>query len=247
MKALIVANWKMHPATFKEAQLLFSATKRVAVKASATIVVAPPNIYLRELAKSYRGPIAFAAQNAHSQKEGAYTGEISLTQIKDAKATWIIIGHAERRSAGETDEQVHDKLVAALALGLKPVVCIGEAQRNAGGDYFDFVRNQLRIALKDLTPQALKKVVVAYEPVWAIGAPLPMSPHDMHEMAIFIRKTMVEMVGDAGHSVKIIYGGAIDETTAAPMLAQGDVAGLLVGRASTDARRFSALIASLSA
>lgn len=247
MKALIVANWKMHPATYKEAKQLFAATKKAAEKAAVTVVIAPPALYLRELAAQYKGKrIGFAAQNAHAGEIGSFTGEVSFGQVRDAKASYVIIGHAERRAMGESDADVGTKVSMSAAEKLTPIICVGENERASDGSYFTRVREQLRMALADVQPPRISQVVIAYEPVWAIGAPRPMSARDMHEMAIFIRKTIVETHGEAGMHTRILYGGAIDDTNAAEMLSQGDVDGLLVGRASHDGAEFARLLASLA-
>lgn len=243
-KPLIVANWKMNPATYKEARALLEATKRAAESAKKiSIIVAPPSIYLRDLRASYKGKtISFAAQNSHFEKVGSYTGDISAAQIKDSKIPYAIIGHAERRAAGETDDIIRKKVAAALNEKIIPILCIGETKRNSEGDHYIAVRSQIVAALGDIPAAKVSQVIMAYEPVWAIGADKPMSEREMHEMAIFIRKTIVEMHGALGMNVKILYGGAIDETNAAHMLRDGDVNGLLVGRASTSAPKFKALI-----
>lgn len=242
MKTLMVANWKMHPATFADAKKLFDATKKAAAASSALVIVAPPALFIRDLTKGYRGNVEFAVQNAHFEREGAFTGEISLAQAKDANVSWVIVGHAERRAMGETNEDTKKKLVAALAIGIKVILCVGEKERSSTGDHFTFIREQLGVAIGGMAPALLKKVVIAYEPVWAIGASTPMTARDMHEMSIFIRKTVVELIGAGGHAVRVLYGGAIDESTAAAMLHEGDVTGLLVGRASADPKRIGFLL-----
>ncbi len=247
MKTIVIANWKMNPATFREARKLFEATKKIADSAkSIAIVVAPPALYLRELRGAYMGArISFAAQNACFELGGAHTGGVSLAQIKDARVQYVLVGHAERRAAGETNEDTGKKVAAALAAGLVPIFCVGETKRSGSGEHFLFVKDQLRAGFASVPPAKASRVIVAYEPVWAIGSDAAMSPRDMHEMAIFIRKTVVEVCGESGHKVQILYGGAADETNAADMLRDGDVRGLLVGRASQDAGRFAALIRAL--
>lgn len=247
MKTMIVANWKMNPATFKEAKALFDATKKIAEKTrGASIIVAPPVIYVRELQKLYKGRrLSFALQNAHAEKGGAFTGEISLAQAKDAKIPAVIIGHAERRAMGETSDDVRRKVAAALDYKIMPILCIGEASRDASGEHYTFVKEQLKIALMDVPPQKVGSIVIAYEPVWAIGATKSMSARDMHEMTIFIRKSIVESHGKDGMNMRILYGGSIDETNALGMLREGEVGGFLVGRAALDAAKFTALISSL--
>lgn len=248
MKTLVVANWKMQPATYKEAKKLFEATKKAAEGASTiSLIVAPPALYLQPLASLYKGKrIAFAVQNAHTEIVGAYTGEVSFEQAHDAKASYAIIGHAERRAIGETDDEVRAKVRAAIAEKMIPILCVGEKQRGTDGSYFTLIREQLRVGLADVPSNKLTSVIIAYEPVWAIGAAKSMSARDMHEMAIYIRKSIVELYGQAGMSMRILYGGAIDETNAAEMMEYGDVSGLLIGRASADAKKLSSIFGVLS-
>ena len=246
-KFVVVANWKMHPATLREARRLFEATKKIAEKAPrASIIVAPSSIHLAPLAAGYKGKrVEFAAQNAHEGEVGAFTGDISVAQAKDAKARYLLVGHAERREAGETNDETRLTVASALSYGLTPILCVGEHARSASGEHFTFVRDQLKAGFQSVEPSAVAKTLVAYEPVWAIGSEEAMSPRAMHEMAIFIRKTIVELHGAKGHAVKILYGGAISEHNASAMLLYGDVAGLLVGRASIDPKEFALLIESI--
>ncbi|HEV3245277.1 MAG TPA: triose-phosphate isomerase [Candidatus Paceibacterota bacterium] len=248
MKSIVVANWKMNPQTMREAKRLFEATRKAAESAkNVSVIVASPSIFLRELRTNYKGRrISLAAQNAHFQKEGAYTGEISMVQVKDSKASAVLIGHAERRAMGETNEETRAKLNAALTQKLQPIFCVGEHKRSGSGEHFLFVKEQLRTGLADVVTGNLGRIIVAYEPVWAIGADKPMSSRQMHEMAIFIRKTLVGSHGEKGMKTKILYGGSIDETNAREMIVEGDVQGLLVGRASTEADQFTVLIRSLA-
>lgn len=247
MKSLIIANWKMNPRTYREARVLFEGTRRAADKApGVSLVVLPPSIFIRELAKDRRGKVAFGMQSVSADSDGPHTGDISLLQAKDARATYALIGHAERRAAGETSVDTQAKVKAALLSKFTPVLCVGEKERTPNGEYLAVVREQLRIGLAEAPATSLKKVVIAYEPVWAIGAKVPMSPRDMHEMSIYIRKTIFEMHGEAAHSVKIIYGGSIDETTAVPMLTEGDVDGLLPGRVSLEIERFKKMLVNIA-
>src|SRR3990167_6805220 len=249
MKSIVVANWKMNPATFKEAKKLFDATRKAAEGAkNVAVIVAPPAIFLRELSVGYKGKrLTFAAQNAHFESGGAFTGEISMSEARDAKCSSVIIGHAERRGMGEENDDTRRKVVAALTIGLTPVLCVGERTRSQSGEHFEFVREQLVAGFADVPPAKIPRVIIVYEPVWAIGAERPMNARDMHEMAIFIRKTVVDRYGQGGMNLKILYGGSIDESNAEDMIQNGDVNGLLVGRASTDAEKFSALVSALGA
>lgn len=245
MKSLIVANWKMNPATLKEAAKLYEATKKAAMAAKGiSVVVAPPAIFLRDLSQATKGAkVPLAAQNVHFENSGSYTGEISIPQILDAKVSYAIVGHAERRAMGETNEEVGKKVAALLEAKVTPIFCIGEKIRTPAGEHFIFVKEQLRTGLQHVSPAKIGRVIIAYEPVWAIGAAQPMSPRDMHEMSIFIRKAIVEKYGDLGMNITILYGGSVDAASAPVMLRDGDVKGLLVGRASVDAKAFGELLA----
>jgi len=223
---------------------LFDATKKVAEKCPAiSLIVAPPALYLRDLASGYRGKrISFAIQNAHAEASGAYTGEISLAQARDAGASYVLVGHSERRAMGETDEDTQKKVSAALKAKMTPILCVGESLRAQGGEHFNIVAEQLRVGLRDVPPEKITKVILAYEPVWAIGGETTMSPRDMHTMAIFIRKTIVGIYGDVGHKVKILYGASVGEKNASAMVREAHVHGFIVGHVSTDAERFAALL-----
>lgn len=244
MKSIVVANWKMNPASFKEAKKLFEATKSAAQMCpNVSLIIAPPAIYLRELSAGYRGTkISFAVQNAHAEAGGARTGEISVAQARDAGASYVLVGHSERRAMGETNDDTRKKVAASLSAKMTPILCIGETVRASSGEHFNGIAEQLLTGIKDVPPAKLSKVIIAYEPVWAIGGETTMSPRDMHMMAIFIRKTVVGVYGDAGHKVTILYGASVGEKNAAAMMKDGDVRGFLVGHVSTSAERFTALL-----
>lgn len=238
----------MNPPTWTEAKRLFDAERKAAEKAKkASVIVAPPAIFLRELAAMYRGSkIAFAIQHAHFDAGGAHTGEISLAQAKDARAKFVLIGHAERRASGETNDDTRKKVAAALSLKVTPILCVGESSRSDDGEHFELVREQLHAALADVAAFQLSRVLLVYEPLWTIGKEKAMEARQMHEMAIFIRKCVVESHGEVGRNMKILYGGSVDEKNAAAMLHDGDVIGFLVGRASIDPQKFSALLQAIS-
>ena len=248
MKSIVVANWKMFPATLREAKQLFEAVRKSAENAKGvSVVVAPPVIFLRDIVKLYKGRrIAFAMQDAHPEAGGAFTGEVSIVQGKDAKASYLIVAHAERRAMGETNDDARRKVAAALDNRVTPILCIGETSRDVSGEHFNLIKEQLRIALTDVPSAKVSQVIIAYEPVWAIGATRAMEPRDMHEMAIFIRKSIVETHGKDGMNMRVLYGGSIDETNAIGMLRDGDVGGFLVGRVSIEAEKFALLVHSLS-
>lgn len=243
-KTIIVANWKMNPASFKEAKKLFEATKKAAEKCrDIFLIIAPPAIYLHELSAGYKGKkISFAVQNAHAETSGAQTGETSIAQARDSGAHYALVGHSERRALGETNDDTREKVSASLTAGAIPILCIGETERAPSGEHFNIVAEQLLAGIKDVPPAKISKVIIAYEPVWAIGGETTMNPRDMHTMAIFIRKTIVGVYGDVGHKVKILYGAAVGEKNAAAMMHEGDVRGFIVGHVSTNMERFTALL-----
>lgn len=247
MNTLVVANWKMNPATSREAKALFEGTKKIVDSVKGiSVVVAPPALYLRELKKMYKGKrITFAAQHAHFEDRGAHTGDISMAMMRDAGATYVLIGHGERRQLGESNEDIRQKINTALNLKLTPILCVGERERIKEADHFHVVREQLRVALRDVVAPKLKQVIIMYEPLWAVGSGNPVSPRDMHEMSIFIKKMLVEQFGDTGLSMRILYGGSVNNTNAKAMIDEAGVQGFVVGGASIDYYKFKALLESL--
>lgn len=247
-RSLVIANWKMNPPSWREAKKLLEETKHIAsIAKHVSIVVAPPALYLRMLAKEIRGgKVEFAAQNAHFEPSGAHTGEISMQQAKEAGASYVLVGHSEARAHGETNSNTGKQVASALLMKMRPILCVGETDRSTSGAHFNFVSDQLKAGFERIPNSKISRVIVAYEPVWAIGGEKTMSPREMHEMAIFIRKTIVELHGAVGHKVKILYGGSANEENSLNMLHSGDVSGLLVGHVSIDIVRFAALIHSLA-
>ena len=243
-KKLIIANWKMNPATWREALRLFVATKKAAIsEKTVDLIIAPPFLYLRELGSKSRG-VALAAQDANASETGPHTGEISMMQVKDAKTTHVIIGHAERRAAGETDEQVRAKVASALRAGLVPIVCIGEALeiRKEGGQV-GFTISQLDGALAGLDADKAASVVIAYEPVWAIGTGEVATPEDAQEVCSAIRTRLGELYSpQLADGVRVLYGGSVKAGNVAGLMEMPDVDGGLVGGASIDPDEFVALV-----
>lgn len=245
----LVLNWKMNPETLVQAALIFEETKKAAIRFPGKIIVTPPALYVRPLLEKYKGrTISFAVQNIHIARSGAFTGDISAQQAKDVGCAHVLIGHAERRAIGETDEDVRKKVAVALGAGLSPIICIGEKTRDSqSGEYLEAIKNQLAIALHDVDAALSKRVLIAYEPVWAIGATEPMKASQMHEMTIFIRKVLWERYEKAALKIPILYGGAIlDEAHATRMVKESEVNGFLLGRASIDPERLRALMMALS-
>lgn len=225
----------MNPATFSEAKKLFDATKTLAASVkNVEIVVVPPALFLRELSKGYRGArIEFGVQNISGELDGSHTGENSAIQARDSGATYAIIGHAERRALGETDEQIKTKVTAALESKLDPIIAVGESERDVNGEYVQMVRNQIASALTDVSPARFKNVIIAYEPIWAIGAKEAPGTNEVHQMMLLVRKTVRDMFGNkALKEIRVVYGGAVNEKNAQEILIIPDLDGVLIGRAS---------------
>ena len=249
-KYLIVGNWKNHPDTLAEARKNFKIIKAKKVNTGRVLpVVCPPTIYLSDLKNSYRGRgIRFGAQNFYLQDEKPHTGETSLTQLKDLGVEFVIVGHAERRALGETNELIAEKLQNALDAKLKPILCIGENERDSGGEYLKFLEEQLAMSLRQIAKDDLKKIVIAYEPVWAIGSNRSVSPDEIHTMNIFIKKTLASLYArKEAFKVPILYGGSVNADNCQEILEGGDIEGLLIGRASANPYSFTDILKKLSA
>ncbi len=243
----LIANWKLYPARLAEAKMLAGIAKKRANRCRGVLtVICPPAIYLAELAGRYSSQrLSFGAQDCFFEERGAFTGEISAQMIKDVRGQYVILGHSERRALGETDETVSKKVRAALGAGLTALLCVGERERDDEGRYLAFLDSQLGTALAGLSRQKLGKLLIAYEPVWAIGkgAESAMSPHDVHEISLFIRKVFRERYGEkVAFAVPILYGGAVAPENAAPIVRDGEVQGLLVGHMSLDPKAFGEIM-----
>jgi triosephosphate isomerase len=164
----------------------------------------------------------------------------------EAGVSHVIIGHFERRAHGETNIEAGKKVALALNEKIIPILCVGETARTQSGEHLNFIRDELQAGFADVSPSKIGSVIVAYEPIWAIGGEVMMSPRDMHEMSIFIRKSLFTLHGEAARQLKIIYGGAASESHSLDMLEHGDVTGLLVGHVSLNPERFAALLQSIS-
>lgn len=246
-KRLVVANWKMNPETSSEAVKLFEGIKGGASKLkNVDTVIAPPFVFLPAVAQKYRGnKIAFAAQNVSQEKNGSYTGEISVAMLKDLNVDYVIVGHSERRAIGETNEMVNKKIKMALTNGLSAILCIGEHERDSSAEYLSFLKEELTVGLQSISKAQLKHLVIAYEPLWAIGKSKDdaMRPEQVHEMVIFIRKILVEQFGKpAAMAVSVLYGGSVEAENAEELLKHGEVSGFLVGHASLQAKSFNEIL-----
>lgn len=242
---IIAGNWKMNK-TLREAQEY--AGKLLGLLGEITeidVVVCAPftalSVLKDELEESV---IHIGAQNMFYANDGAYTGEISASMLVDAACTYVILGHSERREIlRETDEEIAKKVKVALKAGLTPILCVGEnlAQREEGRA-FAVVRGQVEKDLTDLSADDLKRVVIAYEPIWAIGTGKTASSEDAQEMCAMIRSNLAGIAGTVADEVNILYGGSVKADNIAELMAQPDVDGALVGGASLDPEGFAQLV-----
>ncbi len=242
--ALVIGNWKLNPGTALEAQNLFNNILKKLPKDNQTkIVTAPPFLFIPELAKKPTDKISLGAQDVFYEERGALTGEIGPSMLANFGVEYIIVGHSERRALGETDEQVNKKIHAILKRRLIPVVCIGERNRDQQGQFFNDVATQVRSLVQGLTPVQLQKVVIAYEPIWAIGTGLTATAEDVKEMQLFIVSTLTKLFERKwAEKVRLIYGGSVKESNAKDLYENGGMGGFLVGGASLQATEFIGII-----
>ncbi|GBD36779.1 Bifunctional PGK/TIM [bacterium HR36] len=247
-KKLVAGNWKMNTTRQTAVQLARELVAAAGQETAVEVVVCPPFPYLllvREVLAGSR--IALGAQNLHPEPKGAFTGEVSPVMLTDCGCQWVIVGHSERRrDLGESHEFIRRKLVAAVHHGLQVILCIGETkpERDAG-QTFQVVRAQLQDSLPALTSDQLQAVVVAYEPVWAIGTGVNATPEQAQEVHAFVRRWLGEQFdAKTAENLRILYGGSVNASNAGALLAQPDVDGVLVGGASLQASEFLAIIRS---
>jgi len=244
---VFAGNWKMHK-TVSEAVALACALREGLAKEPTRheVVVMPPFTALQAVGEALKGsPIAMGAQNMHWEREGAFTGEISPVMLRDLGCTYVILGHSERRHIfDETDEGVGKKSRAAFDHGLTPMVCVGEtlAERESSGT-LEVVQRQVERALRPLQPEEVARMVVSYEPVWAIGTGRVATPDQAEEVQAFLRQRIARSHGDdAAEAVRILYGGSVNPGNISGIMVQADVDGVLVGGASLKAESFLAIV-----
>jgi triosephosphate isomerase len=239
---IIAGNWKMYKTVADAVKYVKEFRALVKDVIGVEIVVAPAFTALHAVAEAARNSnVIVAAQDVHWEREGAFTGEVSAAMIRDTGAQWVIVGHSERRTLfGETDGIVNAKTKAALAAGLTPIVCVGETleEREANRTQA-VVTTQINDSLAGLTPADVAKIVIAYEPVWAIGTGKVASPQQAQEVHALIRGLLASLASPAiADSVRIQYGGSVKPDNAAELAAQPDIDGALVGGASLKADDF---------
>lgn len=248
MRKLIVAgNWKMNKNLQEGIELANEVNKYFEKNPTEVeVIVAPPYIHLADVAKAINN-ISLSAQNCASESAGAYTGEISAEMVMSTGAGYVILGHSERRTYfGEDDQLLHRKIKLALEAGLKPIFCCGEVlSERESENHFEVVKHQVETSLFGLSAAELGEVVIAYEPVWAIGTGVTASPAQAQEMHAYIRSLISSKFGEqAADGITILYGGSCKPSNAAELFANADVDGGLIGGASLKAEDFIAIIQS---
>ncbi|MDP1853698.1 MAG: triose-phosphate isomerase [Candidatus Omnitrophota bacterium] len=245
-KPIIAGNWKMHK-TIGEALELANGLKRELCDIEVVdIVVCPGFTLLEEVGEVIlESNIKLGAQNAHWEIQGAFTGEVSVQQLKDLEVKYAIIGHSERRQFfGETNEAVNKRVKAVLKAGLIPIMCVGEnlAERESN-KIFKVIEEHVRCGLKEIEKEEVYKVVIAYEPVWAIGTGKTATPQQAQEVHNFIRSQLSKLYDDnTAQTVRIQYGGSVKPDNIVDLMSEKDIDGALVGGASLDVKSFAAIV-----
>ncbi|MES2455834.1 MAG: triose-phosphate isomerase [Bacteroidota bacterium] len=251
-KQIVAGNWKMN-LDYAEGISLFSEIVNMVrdeKKGEQIAIICAPSIHLNSLAKLGGSVVSIGAQNSHQKESGAYTGEISAKMIKSVGAEYVIIGHSERRQYfAESNELLAEKTVIVLQNGLTPIFCIGETldERN-NGSYFEVLKSQLIEGVFGLSEEDFKKIVIAYEPVWAIGTGLTATSEQAQEVHAFIRKEIAGKYNEAiADDTTILYGGSCNPKNAAELFAQPDIDGGLIGGASLKSRDFVDIVKTFNA
>lgn len=243
-KAIIAGNWKMNK-TPSEARELVSALVPLVQDAKCDVVVCTPAVDFAAVSEVIKGTnIKLGAENMHWKESGAYTGELSAAMLKESGVEYVILGHSERRQYfGETDATVNQRVLAAVKAGLTPIICVGEKKEEREVGYTNaLVTYQTQIALSGLTADEVKNVVIAYEPVWAIGTGLTATDEQANETIGVIREAVRAAYGDAADDVRIQYGGSMNPKNCKGLMAQPEIDGGLIGGASLKAEDFSKVV-----
>ncbi|MEA2001957.1 MAG: triose-phosphate isomerase [Actinomycetota bacterium] len=248
-KDLIAGNWKMHATHLETIQMVQKLSYRldVADYDRVDVVVCPPFTALRSaqtVIETDHLQIALGAQHCYFEEKGAFTGEVSPQMLSKLSVSYVLAGHSERRQVfGETDDAVNKKVKAILAAGMIPIMCCGETdEEREQGLTEEKVGTQVRLGLQGLTTEQIASMVIAYEPIWAIGTGKTASADDAGNMCTFVRNTVAEQFGEAADSVRILYGGSVKPGNIAGLMAKRDIDGALVGGASLDPDTFASIV-----
>lgn len=245
-KPCMVANWKMHKTVKESVDFVYQLSDKISEPADSDVIIAPPFTSLYPVAEVLReSAIHLSAQNLHWDEKGAYTGEVSAGMLVDVGCKYVIIGHSERRTLfNENDEDINRKIKIALKFNLRPIFCIGEtSDERESGKTFAVIQKQLKEGLIDIASDDIRRIIFAYEPVWAIGTGRTAAPDQAGEVHSFIRNMITEIYGtDVSGRTVILYGGSVNPDNIADLMSQADVDGALVGGASLDVEKFIKVI-----
>ncbi len=245
-KPLIAGNWKMNKTPREAAELVQALKDKLTEIDGVDIVLAPSFTALETVYNLIKGSkLGLGAQDVHWEEKGAYTGEVSFSMIKETGCQYVIIGHSERRQYfGETNETVRRKVKAALKFDLTPIVCVGERlEEREKGKTFQVVENHIKEGLATLSGEAVLKIVIAYEPVWAIGTGRTATPQQANEVHTFIRQLLSDIYNrDVASQTRILYGGSVKPDNISALMAEQEIDGALVGGASLEAQSFSEIV-----
>lgn len=243
-KPIIAGNWKMHK-TIAEALEFVNEVKDRVNNDKVEDVICAPFTLLKDLKQATKGTnIKIGAQNMHFEEKGAFTGEISPLMLKELDMDYVVIGHSERRQYfNETDETVNKKVLKALEVGIDPILCVGETlEEREAGNTKDVCKVQVEKALENVSKEDLAKVVIAYEPVWAIGTGKTATSEDANDVIAYIREVVANLYGELANEVRIQYGGSVKPSNVAEIMNQSDIDGALVGGASLEANDYVELV-----
>ena len=247
-KFLFVANWKCNPTTLREARNLFlGIVKKIKKTRQKEIVICPPFVYLWPLLKLNKSKkVVLGAQNLFFEEKGPFTGEISPKMLKDLGCRYVIVGHSERRMLGESDEIINKKIKIALKFKLTPILCIGEnLKEKENNESFLRIESQIKKSLHKIPKKKLAEIVLAYEPIWAIGTGKPSLVDEVLSVVIFIKKLFKNFFGfKKTEKISILYGGSVDFQNAKNYLEEAGVNGLLIGGSSLESQKFLQIISS---
>jgi triosephosphate isomerase len=249
MSKFVVANWKMNPQSQKEAEVLFKGVSNLVknVKNVQTIIC-PPFPYFSISKKFKNKKIILGAQNVANFPEGSHTGEVSPKMLKDLGVKYSIVGHSERRLAGETNKNINQKILNLLKLKISPILCVGENKRDLDGFYLSYVSGQIKESLIGVPRTQMKNILITYEPVWAISdsKTREATKEEFMEMKIFIKKVISDIYdAQIAHRALILYGGSVSSLNAKTFAIEGGADGLLVGRDSLNLKKFGAILSTL--
>jgi triosephosphate isomerase len=248
-KPILVANWKNYPNSLPEAQTLMrDLSRQKLLYKKVSLYIAPPLTYLDLIGRSGKSFSQLAAQDLSNLEKGTQTGTVTPEILKSFGVRLAILGHSERRALGESSVDVSQKIKTALKVGITPLVCVGEISRDSEGEHFEFLRDELKTTLATLNKKEVNKIMLAYEPVWAIGksAKEAIDPLELSQTIIFIRKVLSDLFGrEAAESIPLLYGGSVEARNAKALMKDSGLRGFLVGHESLKAAHFKEIALAL--